>query len=805
MQEKALATLTEFRPWVNQFLRQRNYGAQLSMLKLLCVVTKEVCVGGNKCSGAACPKHDHSFCADNVADQVAHWLPILCQTYSTHKKVKCREIFYSLIIWVWESFEMERGPDTGFEVLAASRAPIQQALIQGLADEAEIIRAMVYQFWNTEERLKEGLARVPQLLSKVYMPDAEENWTGVACSLLLQTCEDGDSWENRPYNYLNTGNAQKEVDVQTWSGTSNPLTTPLYASSQSLLPTGMVEATQDMAVDLSQTFARSDMTQTASELAEETVMQVVDREKTVSATFKRDRDGFKMPAPRGGLEDNMAAGFVRFQKKRGAGGNVFVVRAEKKRKREATLVHSARSNKRVRMLRKYREGERPDFGGLQQKDIFAPLRDLALKDRQFSRLLMDTLFAAVTDRQYVALTNPGGRSKFDNANRFTKDVVTGLCGIMQSTNGSPTVVGWLLGALERFSWSELSLNEHGLTPNQIVARIGQLSLQSSCYHSGIKALESLELRAQYDDAKREDRRRPGSSGGGATMASHASGTLAMGGANTSTAAASATAPRTAAERHELYLQLGNIYRALGDEDAAIAVWSKGADIADPTSGAKIMTDALHLEITQKYKEAKEKYKEARAAGADAHICDDGMYACCARLQQWGEVTATAGHQLNQLSEVPAEDFSRFVCGEHLDRFLRGYMKTEINEKTSRVDIAFLSSGGGVPECFNTMHPLPSAALALYEGDRAKAEVNVDSYYNQFVTEWSTYHKLAGNVRLRKLRGLQKAVEMEETMAFLASLNRMNASQARGRIDQLLSSWRLRLPQSSENTEVRLRT
>ena len=38
-------------------------------------------------------------------------------------------------------------------------------------------------------------------------------------------------------------------------------------------------------------------------------------------------------------------------------------RAEKKRKREAMLIQNE-YNQKVRMLRKYREGERPDFGGL---------------------------------------------------------------------------------------------------------------------------------------------------------------------------------------------------------------------------------------------------------------------------------------------------------------------------------------------------------------------------------------------------------------------------------------------------------
>ena len=117
---------------------------------------------------------------------------------------------------------------------------------------------------------------------------------------------------------------------------------------------------------------------------------------------------------------------------------------------------------------------------------------------------MDALFAATTSRQFVSTISAGPAER----QAYTQKVVAGLCDMLKATNGSPTIVSWLLSAFERLTWKELSTNSQGLTPSQIVARIGQLSLQSCCYHGGIKALEALELSAQYEQSKR----REGSSG-----------------------------------------------------------------------------------------------------------------------------------------------------------------------------------------------------------------------------------------------------------------------------------------------------
>ena len=782
--EKAVNLLLELRPWINAFLRKRHYPTQLTALRLLRVAVAHLQASDEPSAEAR--------------EQMAHVLPTLCQTFTEHRKSNAREVFYSILILLWETFPERDGKDA----LDTQRPAVRRALLHGMADEAETIRVMVNKFWNESRRLsEEPFKRVPQTLTEVYHPDAEERWPGIACSLLLQLCERSHSWSESPHSTVNPGARTADVDVSKWMSRNNVFTTPLYQSqdailtsgSQSMLPTGMVEATQDMEVDLSQTFAGQSGDELQASLAEDTAMDLGDDRTRITTAAKRDSEGFARPAPRGptqagSVTELMSTGFVRFNKKRrNQGGGQFQLAAERKRKRAAND-QAASSTKRVRMLRRYRQGERPDFAGLTWNDIISPLRNLALKDRMFSRLLMDTFFAEVTDRQYVKqiFSSPS------DAKQYTTSIVDGLVLMLQSTKGSPTLVGWLLGTFERLSWRELGHNTVGVSTQQIVSRLGQVSLNSRCYHGGIKALEALEMSRKWTARQRRDQRESG-----ATL-SH-QGTLATHGTLTTSAAGSVGASASSSDlsegSQELMLQLGSIYRALGDEDTAIGTWNKSAASAAASDAAKIMAEALRLDISAEPELAKEKYQEAQTAGADARICSDGLHACSKRLQQWSDITQTASDELQMALESSRPDQPILNC-QGLGRFVLGFLK----DPEQKMDTELLTNET-VVRTLDATEPLWAAMLALRNGDAAKAAVNVDAYYTRFTGEWTSYHRLASKVRSQSLRGLQTAVEMEDTMKCYALLNGADAEEAGNAVKRLLRSWQERLPQRSEPTDV----
>ena len=53
----------------------------------------------------------------------------------------------------------------------------------------------------------------------------------------------------------------------------------------------------------------------------------------------------------------------------------------------------------------------------------------------------------------------------------------------------------------------------------------------------------------------------------------------------------------------------------------------------------------------------------------------------------------------------------------------------------------------------------------------------------------------------KLRSLQRAVELEETMDCISSLNQLGATDARASVALLLEGWQSRLPPLSEDTDI----
>ena len=106
----------------------------------------------------------------------------------------------------------------------------------------------------------------------------------------------------------------------------------------------------------------------------------------------------------------------------------------------------------------------------------------------------------------------------------------------------------------------------------------------------------------------------------------------------------------------MYGPVGRAWRSAGKVDAA-----------------KIMAEALRLEISAEPELAKEKYQEAQTAGADARICSDGLHACSARLQQWSDITQTASDELQMALEASRADQPILNC-EGLGRFVLGFLK-----------------------------------------------------------------------------------------------------------------------------------
>ena len=273
-------------------------------------------------------------------------IPRLCKTFPSHRKSKCREIFFSIIMHVWEHYLVP------FEDEALDfRKMVKPSLIRGLSDEYEGNRSTIFDWWNHSARLGDTFTRrLPLLMSDLYNAESEEHWPGSAASLLLKLCDSAVKYTDQIHTVHQTAQSvHTEMNMQTWAAGSNPLTTPLYSSSQSMMPSGMVEATQDAVFENTQFTMGTD--EAAMSIVEDTQskpsMDFVSRSSRPSQQWQArssDMDrGFKRPAPRmDRVVSKMGTGLVRFNTgARGNNGNFYrnAATATKRKRSEMTQIH----------------------------------------------------------------------------------------------------------------------------------------------------------------------------------------------------------------------------------------------------------------------------------------------------------------------------------------------------------------------------------------------------------------------------------------------------------------------------------
>ena len=88
-----------------------------------------------------------------MLDKVAHKLKDL---YVNNKSENIRELFYDLMVFIYDNFEEFKGV-------------AKSSLIRGLSDSSESIRNRIVEYWNSPLRLNiDPLIRTEQLMTLIY-------------------------------------------------------------------------------------------------------------------------------------------------------------------------------------------------------------------------------------------------------------------------------------------------------------------------------------------------------------------------------------------------------------------------------------------------------------------------------------------------------------------------------------------------------------------------------------------------------------------------------------------------------------
>jgi DNA-dependent protein kinase catalytic subunit len=305
-------------------------------------------------------------------------------------------------------------------------------------------------------------------------------------------------------------------------------------------PAGMVRATQGPSLSLSQggTFAPS---LTQGDFVSSSLMATQSAGfrggfTQGSGTTQRLTQGFGSAQRGGSLWDTQTNIQRRILKTRTSQVVQSVLGARRRREARERAQAGARAHK-VTMMRSYRVGELPDIE-IKTSDVLRPLTALAERDPLVARTLSAGIFKA-------AFTLPDTPLR-DTENDVKRPVREGIVQALARTRARTSFVASLhLICLED---PKMWLNPRGL---------GDASLKSMNYHSGIMVLENQLLNQSFNDDQEvgsRSKRQKGRGGQAVPRGSQGEG-----------------APRGSEEKEDAWLQLARLYREIGEDDIVLGV------------------------------------------------------------------------------------------------------------------------------------------------------------------------------------------------------------------------------------------
>ncbi|KAG0609962.1 hypothetical protein M758_7G027900 [Ceratodon purpureus] len=699
-----------------KLLAHKDEIAQLKILQLLSVLLKDAT-------------------EDQISEKV---LPVLCDTFNRHESVDCRREFYEILMYLFKSKGMDKGP------------LVVQSLVMGLCDSSDIVRGNLQNFWHLQLS-QDVLQRFSDLVNQIYDRRLEENWAQISNVLMLKLCEDSVDYNRPIFSAPLSECVFHDYTINTsWIGASLPMT-PLFSSTQMTMDTQGTEggdgdrefgATQHrprmiratMAPSLSQTITQTQGSSLSSTqgVSGSALFALSQRPGGVGYTQHAGPEGASLKDPSMNLRR-------RILNPRVAHSQVLsgVLRANRRREARSALQSLERANK-VHMMRQYRTGELPDIE-IKHADIIRPLAALAERDATFARLLLKVLFGAV-----YSLPSKGPEIK--------AEVRQGLEAALVQTNNGISFVSCV---------ETLCLEDPEIwIPPKLV---GSASRKSTNYHSGILLLEKEILNETFPDPEPNvsSKRHKGRGG---------------------------QANRDLRPLEDAWVELAVLYKALGEDDIVLGLFK--THIAKREKTHKALEYQLGGNIFQAltlYDEAVKEYEAGSLAGditnSEIDIWYSQRLACLADLSEWELVMNDIVYEITD-NDGDEPDFQRLweptKREKHLGYFIRGALR-EPAYHTSLNEFVQASSDVLLDE-FSTH--LATLAAINNEWDRTKFRLG--QCYRVFRRHWTALHPLALRARHLRVRQLQKAIELEEFITFITKADEKE-------LPRLLGGWHKRWP------------
>ncbi|KAJ7526251.1 hypothetical protein O6H91_17G090200 [Diphasiastrum complanatum] len=721
-------------PFLAKIMLHRDEIAQLKCLELLTEIVKDL---SNQ----------------KISESI---IPVICEAFGTHQGEICRQQFYHLLRYLYETKAMEENK------------LIIHHLLMGLSDKSMAVRQIVQQFWHSQ--LPQTLTlRLSQILIQMHSPLLEGCWSQYANVLLLKLCESSVDYR-RPIFDAPLSECEfheQRINPSLLSG-SLPMT-PLFAETQALFHVTQDGVQQNSTESISLGGGTYMPRQAGKLRATYAVGSSLTLSQTQEATAVGTIQGYEIST----LDSDESTQATQLQSQHQLGTLVDPVTKLKRRfyhpkdrlsqtirgvinankRKEAILYHQASERlSKVHMMRQYRIGELPDIE-IKHEDVIGPLASLAEKDKPFANLLLRLICRG--------LYRTPDFWQHEVGSNLRVEIRQGLEQALSKTDNDTSFVGCIQSIC-------LEDAEVWIKPKDI----GSASLRSSNLHTGILLIENQILHETKPgmELNSNSKRHKGQAG----LVTHAPEDL-----------------------QKAWLELAQLYKAIGEDDYVLSIYLKNLTsqtVTHEALEAQIRGDANRALVL--YEKAIDDFNTSGQSGEGTHFSqveEEIWYAqrlaCLVDLNQWGDIMEDTLVQI-QNEESTGYDMEKLwdprVQDPYLGLFIKGSVKVAAYHQMLTEFLQVSLEAPGKKDTILNEYSTEIATLALANDDLDRARHHILECYRYFRKRWSALHPLAIGRRHLQIRNLQKSVELDE---FISLLSKFDSSE----LKRSLCEWRLRWP------------
>lgn len=644
---------------------------------------------------------------DSFTADMLKCLPVQLSPVQTDGNDKSKAIMYKILVKVYNKY---KSSGEKIEIVATCRS----MLLLGLKENGAEIEEVVIDFWRGNDNIpNEIYSRFEYLLSDMYSPNSEKEYLGYFTMFLLTLIKDKEEFHENICDFKPSG-LRWEPHRLSGNWKKQHSRTPMFASSSS---------TQTY---LSRTFSYASNVEATQSLQFE---PTVAREQHETATTQTESDDhlFARPEP---VSSNKRYYTDTTKNKR----SMALRQVEKKVENEETRIDSTKQRERgVKIYRKYRKGDLPDFE-IKLSDLITPLEALTKKDGHLAGLVCLSVFRGLVEK--------------NKTDEFANSVFRGINKLLaETTQFNPNVIETFLS----IALNHRARFDSKLSPSLVcdasrssgLLAVGSLLLEEYIINDVDYAAPAKKSCSHFDDE-------------------------------------SVTS---------CWVKLAELYREMNEWDVVSSIFLKKMNCSDKA------VPAIESEAKGLWEDAKQLYFDAFTDDQSESRNDfyyESYFKCLAHLSDWDNLSNDIS---SIIKSSPADDVWNLLWDQdwNQQKLLSWYFTAEIRKslQDSSVKSQLMANINSTLinadriEYFKSNFAEDLSFLSIIENDFGYAKKYLNISVSNFLDNWNHINPLFVSLRANKL--LQTRVAMDIDM-FIKCINDIKENNYDSVLNGLFSYW-----------------